>query len=1082
MTHNTLRHYQLSHVNRILRQVSTHNEAALVSCVGSGKTLTASVVGSEAMNRGIVNRVICATPFTTIAEEFKRYTGSHWASNAQNNSQFTVRPIVEDEGVKHVADVVKCSDEFLVTTHAAMANKKVLKAIDEAEDLSGLLLMIDEAHHCFSSEDEEEDKDGTLLGVAARKILARGRKVLYITATPYRNSGGTTNLIFDPNLCNPVVRTIGEQMREGLAPAMHVEYMHVQDMTLTNAGQSVLFGDGVSTRIGDTQLKHALPIIREKWIADGCPKAILIIPAGNSEHTAKAVASYFTSQGFPEEVATIRGRGTPNVLEAVGTDKQRILAGLTADKEACGHMFDLVVACRKFDEGTDVNTASHLYMIGLPSNVRLFHQRAGRVLRDKKGIQGYDAWFGTAWNEQSRVVFFAPAGKKTKEFDFKVGRQLLHCIFAAESYQEYCEALNFSQSIRISFENEEVAEEDKGLVDDLMARLADIELSSMKDQSSDEYELLVGSTLCPGETVLDKVLQIKADASLSTEDKAKAYSLLLNHLPDGSLGAIDVSAVVKSLLAKAKAKKFVKDEASETFDLTPSELICEEFEEILKRFNTDKVASSVDAKAKSVYAAISGHDFHEWADQCRQYMGEEGALSRALDIISFTKSSGFFPSQGSSDPAEFALAKTLTRMRAVKAGKAPGAWYQSCDVKAKAAGLPELFNQQGEATAIANTREVLQFIKRHGRTPSMKLAESEQEKYLSGFLSRMRSAKRGTAVEISFYPGCEEMAISEGVPDLFESEGLEESAILRVRKLIDFVRDNSRKPLKNAPSAEEPQLYNLIQNLRNANSGNKGTSVLYPSCRALLEEAGMTYLLQVESREDVAMRRALELIGFVKESGRQPKEGASGLERDCHNFVQSIRRHRVRKGVSLHPLAEAYLVQQGMGDLISTENTKEAEALECTELLISFIAKNKKMPGAHEKKLHTFLHGMRYAKQGKRGTWYPSCEALAISAGLPALFNTTKEGGLSFDRKGLSVQGSEETALGRTQEVIDFYNREGRLPKSGTSGEEGSLAKFLSHKRAAKAGKGRGACYSSCESLAAKAGLPDLFTSKGSSK
>ena len=1044
MKHNTLRHYQLSHVNRILRQVSSHNEAALVSCVGSGKTLTASVVGSEAMNRGIVNRVICATPFTTIAEEFKRYTGTHWASNAQNNSQFTIRPIVEDEGVKHVADVVKCSDEFLVTTHAAMASKKALKAIDEAEDLSGLLLMIDEAHHCFSSEGEEEDNgDGTLLGESAKKILAKGGKVLYITATPYRNYGGTTNLIFDPNLCNPVVRTIGEQMREGLAPSMHVEYMHVQDMTLTNAGQSVLFGDGVSTRIGDTQLRHALPIIREKWIADGCPKAILIIPAGNSEHTAKAVASYFTSQGFPEDVATVRGRGTPNVLEAVGTDKQRILAGLTADKEACGHMFDLVIACRKFDEGTDVNTASHLYMIGLPSNVRLFHQRAGRVLRDKKGIPGYDAWFGSAWNNQSRVVFFAPAGKKTKEFDFKVGRQLLHCIFAAESYQEYCEALNFSQSIRIEFESEEVPEEDKSLVEDLMARLADIELSAMKDQSSDEYELLVGSTLNPGETVLDKVNQIKADASLSAEDKAKAYSLLLNHLPEGALGTIDVVAVVKSLVAKAKAKKFVKDEAADTFDLTPSELICEEFEEILKRFNTAKVASTADDKAKSVYSEISGHDFQEWAEQCHRYMGEEGAKQRASEVIAFITKNGKEPSQGGERDEERSLALWLRRMRSVKCGSsAKGPFPEVIQSMADAAGMPQLFefDLYGERDALGMLEGVLEHIAANGRPPI------SSQKPLGQWLAVLRGARIGKGKRI-WYPSLQARAEEAGYPDLFDvGHGLDK-AVATMNVLLDYVNKNGGIPKHDCP--ERRWLYMM----KSAKNGNHA-SIFYPELQKMAEDAGIPELFSTIDRVETAKEKCLAAIKFCKDNGRAPS-----IKDEIGGWLFRTRQARVGKGEAVwDDQLQAMAEESGLPDLFVSPNAdgSSTSLAKCKEF-IKFYKDNGRLPPKGSP-LSNWVNNKRNAVTGNSSAkLHVKEQELLVEAGLMKVL-------LPRDR----VEEAKEILL----KLIEYIKEERALPsvRSSLGQWRYDVMRSLSGKKPAK--------FWTPEVLRAaeEAGFPGLFT------
>jgi superfamily II DNA or RNA helicase len=55
-----LRNYQVNQVNRLIRQLTYNNQAALVSAVGTGKTLVTAIVGSELISPILWENIVTA--------------------------------------------------------------------------------------------------------------------------------------------------------------------------------------------------------------------------------------------------------------------------------------------------------------------------------------------------------------------------------------------------------------------------------------------------------------------------------------------------------------------------------------------------------------------------------------------------------------------------------------------------------------------------------------------------------------------------------------------------------------------------------------------------------------------------------------------------------------------------------------------------------------------------------------------------------------------------------------------------------------------------------------------------------------
>ena len=1054
-----LREYQSPQVNKLIRQLQNGNEAALISAVGTGKTIVTAVVGDELIKRGIVKKVIVAAPFNTIVKEFPALRGKKILGGTPNNSQYLIGNIQQSPNVNTVIAVITGnSSEFISTSHHAMANHRVRTAVNQADDLSDLLLVIDEAHHCFAS-DDEENKDGTLLGEIAEKIKQKGGKLLYVTATPYRTVGNQTNLIFDPLKCNPVIRTIGEQMRDGYAPSLNTEYIHVRSK-LINAGVAGIFGDLLTTRISDPQLKTLLPRIVKQWKAEKYPKTILLVPAGNADHTAMEVKKYLEEITFPTNVAKIRGRKNPSVLISVGDSGSSFevngkeMTEIEYDKANGGHIYDIVIGCRKFDEGTDVSSASHIFMVGLPSSVRLFHQRTGRVLRDKKNIEGYAEWFGTEWLNTSKVVFFAPIGKKTKEFDYKVGRQLLHCIFAAESYQEYCESLNASQNIRIAFEDKHKkakTEATRAELEAVMALLGNIELNELKDYSSNEYNELVKESLNPDMTVGERIDMIKS-SPLSDAQRVIELNNIINHLPEDIKEKIDWDAIVNSIVKSAKPKKDVG------FDVPPTSAISDVFDEVLREFHSVKITTNTERAVQQVFSSLSGETFKEWAEKCSQFMGENNAITKCNDIIEFRLKHGTFPKKEDTDSDEAKLGSYYTSMRSAKSngGISPSGcvWYPVCDSIADKAGLSGMFDIVDPFDIQLNL--LLQFIDTNKRFPTQ-----SDDASLSRWLSRVSKETRFI-----------DAITDAGHYGLLDARNPIQRGIQYINDIVSYVNETGSRPSGSHKLAQK------IGAWRKTLVGGDNGHTIYQEVVDYATKCGVGDIFIIDESSEISMAQmVVSVMDFIDSNKRSPdanaRKSTDAVEYDVYkNYTKILA--AIRNGTIDNSIIEL-LSSRGYSDMIDLangkirrlgkENSYNINTKPVTEdeknnlrILSDFYKSNSRLPTATE-----------CDELGVK-SWLWTCREKSKNNKLPLnLINSLSTYGLPANT--FNNVDFEQEALNKCNQCIDHCIAYNAYPSSTTK-----LGHFLSDmRRAKKNAGGTRIFYTSLQNLADSRGYGNMF-------
>lgn len=262
----------------------------------------------------------------------------------------------------------------LVCTHAALS---ILRDDDLPTDLTGRLLVIDEAHHAPAQG----------LSRIARLWQERGGRLLFFTATPYRNDGQAVVL---PGM-KLIRRSLAQHMEEGYAP----ETLASEIVALGRPSQKVT----PSQFTGDTAPPGSYTAtttraVVGKWIESGRPKTIVRVPPGRGRLVRRIVAAF--------------ERAGARVLDATGIEKERKRRFLTALDAERGRTFDtseidIIVGIQRVLEGTDWPHCSTVFAIGIPGSLQVVVQLVGRALRRKLDT------YPEPYRYMARVVFFVPS-------------------------------------------------------------------------------------------------------------------------------------------------------------------------------------------------------------------------------------------------------------------------------------------------------------------------------------------------------------------------------------------------------------------------------------------------------------------------------------------------------------------------------------------------------------------------------------------------------------------------------------------------------------------------------------------------
>jgi len=602
----TLRKYQAEIILKTLRLFQSNNQAAIVAATGSGKTLMSQIV----ISKMDYPKVIIATPFLNIGKEFINKEDTQYISlyEKHGSNKYVVKKnsfkYVEDKKVKTISELLKSSGkhEPHIISHHALARLKNYLIDNENKnkiDYNNTLVVLDEAHHCS---DNKEDK--TNIGVVIKHICKNGGKVLYMTATPYRIFRNKPVSIL-PDDCHCSIKTTCALMREGYAPNIEVNYTVISQVDALQEN-----GVGTFTNNGNTRFANKSAFIKcrdEIWgqyVKAGYPKSIVIIPQGDSATKSIEAQAFFESHKFPDDIASIRRRKHPKVLNAVGMgNKDDVLKAIKEDKDSNGQMYDIVIACKRCDEGTDIPSASHIFCVGIPGNIRLINQRMGRILRDKNNIVDYDRYFGTNFKETSYINYLVPC-VNIKNFDTQGGTQLFHCLLVGGDYKKYCNDIPFVERIKFQvkqiIKNKPKTLDEEALDDKIDIALDDLTSNSEINKSSIEKSVLI---------------ELMKDSNLSNKLSELLTKLELDNKTEGITNLIDLIELpndIKDELAKNFAKKLTD------ITLAPNAVVDDKikelFDDIVIDFNKQHLKIEISKNVQKLVYKLTGKNIKYWCD------------------------------------------------------------------------------------------------------------------------------------------------------------------------------------------------------------------------------------------------------------------------------------------------------------------------------------------------------------------------------------------------------------------------------------------------------------------------------------
>lgn len=402
--------YQAKVVSRLLRE---KNHVLVEQPTGSGKTVMVRAFVAAGLGRQFSHALIAA-PQEQIEASFiaRARSAIAWPSglaaqpvidipaefieaarNGGSGSRAQIR--------RYLSMEKPCS--VLACTHSALTK---LERRDLPSNQKGQVLVIDEGHHGPARE----------LGRAIDEWIARGGRVIFLTATPFRADGRPVIL---PDMLH-LRRSVAEHQAAGFAP----KNLQSEIVALGAPGDRITAAQFRGEDAPPAGYENLLVrSIVSKWISDGRPKTIVRVPPARGG-TAGLIAKLKT--------AFVRARA--RVLDATGTrpiDRKRFIDTLEDERARtwATSKVDVVVGCQRVLEGSDWKHCSTAYCVGVPGSLSTTVQFTGRALRLKP------ADYPAVYRDLTRVVFFVPCagGSTIDRLSLDHSRHaLLTCVFMAD--------------------------------------------------------------------------------------------------------------------------------------------------------------------------------------------------------------------------------------------------------------------------------------------------------------------------------------------------------------------------------------------------------------------------------------------------------------------------------------------------------------------------------------------------------------------------------------------------------------------------------------------------------------------------
>jgi hypothetical protein len=389
MKTRTLWDSQSAAISFILAEMPFEQAIGVYGPTGWGKSTIARIALEILVRMPEFKHAILAVPQLQIEAAFAQ-SAEHWLfPKAEFDHTATPQLSIHLDKITALRDDALCGKEGLttrlqnpsrldspitLTTHQALVTWgiEVLPA-----DLTGYLIALDEAHRL-----ERRSK----LAAFKREWKKRGGKILYLTATPFRSSGKLD--IPDDIPCFHL--TLAEHTFTGKYAPRNIRLAFQRSTTMNATDLRQLRGADL-TATGLVKLKAMCGELVQVWRDKSSRKTVIIIPAGRSRRFAKALCKELALE-IGDASRVFNAVGNDKDPEAALSTKAALTKLLNAERLAERYedsTVDVIVACARFNLGTDWPFCAHVINVGLPRSMNRILQRLGRALRNKLFIKGY---------------------------------------------------------------------------------------------------------------------------------------------------------------------------------------------------------------------------------------------------------------------------------------------------------------------------------------------------------------------------------------------------------------------------------------------------------------------------------------------------------------------------------------------------------------------------------------------------------------------------------------------------------------------------------------------------------------------
>ena len=629
LTYKKMYDYQDSMVLRMIRSLKKRDHQFIIANPGAGKTTMVHGVATHVIKNKIDKRrkVLITAPQVQICNGFLR-NARDWEMCGSLVEFIPIQEFVYGPNLKHW--LAGNNEGITICCNASIANHKSgsFNPFADLKSCSDILWVIDEAHH------SEAPKFGSVL----KDFLAKDGRVIYVTATPFNTNGILSSLSIGSSV-NVVLRTLGEHMLEGYCPKLSLEHIVMHDDKTTT--QTSLQGATYTANVAKTWANY----ISTKYAADNKPKTLIIIPptrGGKINKTTRDTAKELQAH-LQELIPGVR------ILDVVGSESSSNNITEAISKESTGETdHDIIISCKRFDEGTDVPSIAAVYHIGMCSD-RLAIQRMGRALRNKKKLRGYADKY-PEYVDMARMVFFIFASGSDKKF----AEQAIRVIAAVECYSSYklfAGASLIKSKLKAKIEQAQNSN---------VATDSDVDATDSDHDDIDDFDDCYGKDTEDALEAIDK-LELSIFKTVM-ENAGTLSSGTFNNLQD-------ISTVNKDLAEALALSKLTEEQAQ---DFADKVLNAENKHEAVRESLLSLVEWYAESEVTTVHTDIMAHyvtvltgkQIQDWGVIIQNHTNSKNTVyDEVVEICKFTEENFGEPTPYTFDPVESRLGLALARMR-----------------------------------------------------------------------------------------------------------------------------------------------------------------------------------------------------------------------------------------------------------------------------------------------------------------------------------------------------------------------------------------------------------------------------------